>query len=135
MTGSVPAQYREVEAEINSLVSPEFSRKDVLRSFIKKSKLRDEKLDQIWELLQLADDHVSSDQLFAALALVGWAQQGRDLSLELFDNQASDSQADYMLLGRDQMLAHVLPVGLAPYEGHFAVQIGFLFQEDAPDEL
>uniref|UniRef100_A0A1B6MBK3 PX domain-containing protein n=1 Tax=Graphocephala atropunctata TaxID=36148 RepID=A0A1B6MBK3_9HEMI len=94
--GLVPAQYREVEKEINSLVSPEFSKKDILRSIIKKSKLRDEKLEQLWELLQLADDDVSSDQLFAALALVGWAQQGRELSAELFDNQASGLPTVYL---------------------------------------
>lgn len=47
LTGCVPAQYREVEEEINSLVSPEYSKKDLLRSFLKKSKLRDEKLEQV----------------------------------------------------------------------------------------
>lgn len=44
---------------------------------------------QIWELLQLSEDDVSSNQLFAALALVGWAQQGRELSLDLFNTQTS----------------------------------------------
>ncbi|XP_054282836.1 sorting nexin-8-like [Macrosteles quadrilineatus] len=93
---AVPAQYREIEADIKAAVSAEFSKKDILRSFLKKSKLRDEKLEQIWELLQLSEDDVTSEQVFAALALVAWAQQGRELSHHLFDSQTSGLPSVYL---------------------------------------
>ncbi|RZF34611.1 hypothetical protein LSTR_LSTR008636 [Laodelphax striatellus] len=81
---SAPPLYHEIYKMISS--SPAHSRKDLLTKILLKSNLPNDCLSQIWDLISKNQSDLTSHNVFQALALIGWAQQGLEPSTVLFDD-------------------------------------------------
>ncbi|PSN58321.1 hypothetical protein C0J52_00167 [Blattella germanica] len=92
--GSVPPYYREVY----DIISPTSSTisKDLLTKLLVKSGLPAQTLSSIWELVDTKQGSLSRSSLYKALALVAWAQQGKQPSTKLLENFSGEG--DYNVL-------------------------------------
>ncbi|XP_075230671.1 sorting nexin-8-like [Lycorma delicatula] len=81
---NVPNLYNDICKTIIS--SPVHARKEILTRVLLRSKLPNDTLSQIWELVNKNQRELSPDYVYKALALVAWAQQGNLPSPSLFDN-------------------------------------------------
>ncbi|XP_069684985.1 sorting nexin-8-like [Periplaneta americana] len=82
--GSVPPYYREVY----NIISPTSSNvnKELFTKLLVKSGLPSQTLSLIWELVDTKQGSLSRSSLYKALALVAWAQQGKQPSTKLLEN-------------------------------------------------
>lgn len=85
--GTIPSFYRDVYdlCSVADTVS-----KEMFTRLLVKSGLPQQKLSQIWELMEAKQGYLSRTSLYKALALVAWAQQGKELSVKLLDNFSGD---------------------------------------------
>lgn len=86
--GSVPAYYRDVYNLINSSSSIQ-TRKEAVKDLLAKSKLPAQTLCKVWELARLQEEEVTTEHVYTALALVGWAQQGKEVSADLLNSSVT----------------------------------------------
>ncbi|XP_043469472.1 sorting nexin-8-like [Leptopilina heterotoma] len=84
-SGSIPAFYREVHQKICSPTSGNVE-KEVFKSLLVKSQLSSSILSQIWELVDSKTGYLTRSGLYKGLALVGFAQQGKQPSDKLLEN-------------------------------------------------
>lgn len=82
--GSIPVYYRD----IYNLCSPngETIHRDVFQTLLSQSKLSGPILRTIWDLTGPPQGVVTRTNFYKTLALLAWAQQGKDPSDKLFDN-------------------------------------------------
>lgn len=82
--GSIPVYYRE----IYKLCSPngDTIHRDVFQTLLSQSKLSGPILRMIWDLTGPPQGVVTRINFYKTLALLAWAQQGKDPSDKLFDN-------------------------------------------------
>ena len=78
----MPPIYREIY-EICSY-NDEPVEKDVYKNLLTQSKLDAETLKVIWELAGPSQGTITRTSLYKTLALISWAQQGKDPSNKLF---------------------------------------------------
>lgn len=83
LPGSVPALYREIFDICSHNSEP--IHKEVFHCLLSQCKLDSPTLKTIWDLCAV-EENVSRTNLYKALALVAWAQQGKTVSDKLFHN-------------------------------------------------
>ncbi|XP_063995496.1 sorting nexin-8-like [Diachasmimorpha longicaudata] len=87
-SGSIPPFYRELHEKICSPTSGNVER-EVFKSLLVKSQLSSPILSQIWELVDSKTGYLSRSGLYKGLALVAFAQQGKQPSDKLLENVES----------------------------------------------
>ncbi|XP_012271940.1 sorting nexin-8 isoform X2 [Orussus abietinus] len=87
-SGSIPAFYREVYEKICSPAGGNVER-EVFKSLLVKSQLSSPVLSQIWELVDSKMGYLTRSGLYKGLALVAFAQQGKQPSDKLLENTES----------------------------------------------
>ncbi|XP_015182254.1 PREDICTED: sorting nexin-8-like [Polistes dominula] len=86
--GSIPPFYREVYEKICSPTCGNVER-EVFKSLLVKSQLSSSILSQIWELVDSKTGYLTRSGLYKGLALVAFAQQGKQPSDKLLENSES----------------------------------------------
>ncbi|XP_011300089.1 sorting nexin-8 isoform X2 [Fopius arisanus] len=84
-SGAIPPFYRELHGKICSPTSGNIER-EVFKSLLIKSQLSSPILSQIWELVDSKTGYLSRSGLYKGLALVAFAQQGKQPSDKLLEN-------------------------------------------------
>ncbi|XP_015608090.1 sorting nexin-8 isoform X2 [Cephus cinctus] len=87
-SGSIPPFYREVYEKIASTSGGNVER-EVFKSLLVKSQLSSSVLSQIWELVDSKMGYLTRSSLYKGLALVAFAQQGKQPSDKLLENSES----------------------------------------------
>ncbi|KAH0540418.1 sorting nexin-8-like [Cotesia glomerata] len=87
-SGSIPPFYREIYEKICSPTSGNVER-EVFKSLLVKSQLSSPILSQIWDLVDSRTGFLSRSGLYKGLALVAFAQQGKQPSDKLLENVES----------------------------------------------
>ncbi|KAF5285783.1 hypothetical protein FQA39_LY04244 [Lamprigera yunnana] len=82
--GKIPSFYREVFDMCSSNGDP-ISR-DIFKDVLACGKLDSATLKIIWDLTVSAQESITRTNLYKALSLIGWAQEGKSPSNKLFDN-------------------------------------------------
>ncbi|KAJ8678592.1 hypothetical protein QAD02_014379 [Eretmocerus hayati] len=86
--GSIPAYYRDVYDKICSPSSGSVDR-EVFKSLLVKSQLSSSVLSQVWELVDCKTGYLTRSALYKGLALVAFAQQGKQPSEKLLETTES----------------------------------------------
>ncbi|XP_011329869.2 sorting nexin-8 isoform X2 [Ooceraea biroi] len=86
--GSIPAFYREVYEKICSPTSGNV-KLEVFKSLLVKSRLNGSIVSQIWKLVDSKTGYLTRSGLYKGLALVAFAQQGKQPSDKLLENSES----------------------------------------------
>lgn len=100
--GSVPSYYRDI-FDLCS-VSGAGVERDVFQTLLRLSGLESSHLERIWELSGPGRGPVTRSNVFKCLALMAWAQQGKDPSWKLLDNFAGQGTAN-LLFPSDALLS------------------------------
>jgi len=110
LRGSVPPYYRDVFDVLcpdNSEAIPQ----TILTNLLVKSKLEKATLSQIWSLLDIKNGTINRSNLYKALALVAFAQNGKSVSDKLLENfsgeelprpELGDTESMKVLLRKEQ---------------------------------